>query len=278
MRNVFSICLRTLFLAALCVASVCAQSREEKKTVAFNPGGDLRVTIDRGSVQLIGWERNEVEVYARIERPKNDDRDFDVRSIELTRIEILGDTRSLTIRANYDELPKRSKWSDDGRSTPDVHFEIRAPRSVNLNLDGDRAQVTLRAVTGYLQVTTDRSQISGEDLKGDLRLKLDRGALTLRQVQARMELVGDRTNVKVSGLVLTGDSRLEVDRGEVEVGLARAQGLTISANRSRRAGFESDFAIATRVLDDERIEGEINGGGPRLTIRNDRGKTRLRQE
>jgi hypothetical protein len=34
----------------------------------------------------------------------------------------------------------------------------------------------------------------------------------------------------------------------------------------------SDFAITTRNFSGERVEGEINGGGPRLTIQTDRGK------
>lgn len=254
-----------------------AQSREVKQTVPFNSGGDLRVSTDRSRVRLTSWERSEVEVFARITRPEHADTDFDPRAIEATKIDVIGDARSLTVRTNFDDIPyKDGRWGN--RSIPDIYLEIRAPRSLNLNLDADRGQVELRGLDGRLQVTTDRSTVKAEDLAGQLRLRMDRGTATVATVRAQLNFHGDRTNAKFTGAQLTGDSQLDVDRGEVELSVPRAQGLYVSANRGRRANFESDFAIASRNFSDDRVEGEINGGGPRLTIRTDRGKARLRQQ
>ncbi len=54
------------FLVILSVASI-AQSKTFNRTVDFTAGGDLRVSTDVGSVRLTSWERNQVEVVARIE-------------------------------------------------------------------------------------------------------------------------------------------------------------------------------------------------------------------
>lgn len=276
---------RSLFvqLAALFVLLIgaalngAAQSREVKQTVPFNSGGDLRVSTDRSRVRLTSWERSEVEVFARIVRPEQADTDFDPRAIEATKIDVIGDARSLTVRTNFDDVPYRDgRWS--GRSLPDVYLEIRAPRSLNLNLDADRGEVELRNFEGRLQVTTDRTTFKAEDLAGQVRLRMDRGAATVATMRAQLSFQGDRTNAKFTGARLTGDSQLEVDRGEVELSVPRAQGLYVSANRGKRANFESDFAISSSSFSDDRVEGEINGGGPRLTIRTDRGKARLRQQ
>lgn len=254
-----------------------AQSREVKQRVPFNPSGDLRVSTDRSRVRLTSWERSEVEVFARISRPEHADADFDSRAIEATKIDVTGDARSLTVRTNFDDVPyKDGRWGN--RSVPEVYLEIRAPRSLNLNLDADRGEVDLRGLDGRLQITTDRTTVKAEDLNGQLRLRMDRGTATVAAVRAQLNFQGDRTNAKFLGAQLTGDSQLEVDRGEVELSVPRAQGLYVSANRGRRAGFESDFAINARHFSDDRVEGEINGGGPRLTIRTDRGKARLRQQ
>jgi hypothetical protein len=254
-----------------------AQSREVKQTAPFNPGGDLRVSTDRSRVRLTSWERNEVEVFARISRPEHGDNDFDPRAIEMTKIDVIGDARNLTIRTNFEDVPDRDgRWS--GRSLPDVYLEIRAPRSLNLNLDADRGEVELRSFEGRLQVSTDRSTVKAEDLTGQLRLRMDRGTATVATVRAQLNFQGDRTNAKFTGAQLTGDSQLEVDRSEVELSVPRAQGLYVSANRGKSANFESDFAISSSSFSDDRVEGEINGGGPRLTIRTDRGKARLRQQ
>lgn len=277
MRRLF-VQLTVLFVLLAGAALVgAAQGREVKRAVPFNPGGDLRVSTDRSRVRLTSWERSEVEVFARIVKPEHADADFDMRAIEATRIDITGDARSLTVRTNFDDVPyKDGRWGN--RSVPDVYLEIRAPRSLNLTLDADRGEVELRGLEGRLVVTTDRTTVKAEDLAGHVRLRMDRGAATVATVRAQLDFHGDRTNAKFLGAQLTGDSQLEVERGEVELSVPRAQGLYVSANRGRRAGFESDFAINARNFSDDRVEGEINGGGPRLTIRTDRGKARLRQQ
>ena len=85
----------------------------------------------------------------------------------------------------------------------------------------------------------------------------------------------DRSDLKVSAFQIRGDSRLEVSRGDAELRLPRSQGLSVSANVGRRADFDSEFAISTRKFGD-RVEGDINGGGPKLLIHTDRGKVELK--
>ena len=253
-----------------------AQSREFRKTVEFTGGGNLRVHSDRGSVRLSGWAQNQIEVYALISRPTGD-RDFDPRSIELTQIEVLGDSSSLTIRANYDAIPgKDGNWGN--RSIPEVHFEIRAPRNLNLRLEADRSKTELNGIEGRIELNTDRGNVSAENLVGEIRLRMDRGSAVMSGLRAKLDVRTDRGNATLNAAEITGDSYFETDRGDIELRVPRSQGLYISANRNRRTGFESDFAIATRTFSDDKVEGEINGGGPRVTIKSDRGKARLKQQ
>ena len=46
-----------------------AEVRHYAKTVAFDPGGHLDIETGRGSIELSSWDRNEVEIVARIESP-----------------------------------------------------------------------------------------------------------------------------------------------------------------------------------------------------------------
>ncbi|MGE0129993.1 MAG: hypothetical protein AB7U82_18070 [Blastocatellales bacterium] len=278
MRKLFLTFTAAFALLAMAAGVAMAQSKEFKKTVEFNAGGELRVSTDRSVVRLTSWDRNEVDVYARIVKPEEADSDFDPRAIEATRIEVIGDARSLTIRTNFEDVPTKDGRMWGSRTLPEVHLDIRAPRNLNLNLDADRGQIELRGLEGRLNLGADRSSVKAEDLAGELRLRVDRGSVNLSNVRAALDFHSDRTNGKLLGARITGDSRIEVDRGEVELVAPAAQGLYVSANRSRRAEFVSDFAITTRSFNGERIEGEINGGGPRLTIQTDRGRVRLRQQ
>ncbi|HJO37778.1 MAG: hypothetical protein QGF21_02375 [Vicinamibacterales bacterium] len=67
-----------------------------------------------------------------------------------------------------------------------------------------------------------------------------------------------------------------MDRGDLEIDLAGDQGLTLIADMSRRAEFESDFPMTMQSMDGRDFRGTINGGGPELLIESDRGRVRLR--
>jgi len=267
-----------LAVVTLTGLTIFAQSREFKKTVDFSSGGDLKVYSDRGSVHLTSWNQNQVEVVARIVRPEWAKSDFDQRSIDATKIDLIGDSRSLTVRANFDDVPSRNSIISDGRSLPEVHFEIRAPRSLNLVLDVDRSKVEFRGVEGKLEVFSDRSSVTADDIAGDLRVKADRGPIKISGARVKLDVHTDRSDVKMSATQITGDSKFEINRGDLELNVPRSQGMVVSANTGRRAGFESDFPVSMQTFGDDRVEGTINGGGPKVMIRTDRGKARLKQE
>jgi hypothetical protein len=277
-RLIFKIIVPLLALICLMGCAAIAQSREFKKTVDFTAGGELKVHSDRGSVRLSSWDQNQVEVFARIVKPDWAGSDFDPRSIDATKIDVIGDTRSLSIRANFDDVPNKDGIFSNGPRLPQVHFEIRAPRSLNLYLDVDRSEVELRGIEGKLDVVSDRTNVKADDIAGEIRLRADRGSVRVLGVRGKLNVRTDRGDVRLSGAQITGDSNFEINRGDLELSVPRSQGMFVSANTGRRAGFESDFPVSTRTFGDDRIEGAINGGGPKVVIRTDRGKARLRQE
>src|SRR5436189_294210 len=92
-----------LLLTATMLASTF-QSREFRKTVDFQPGGQLTIKTDLGSVKLTSWDQNRVEVYALIEPQKDTSAEYAARAVEAAKVEVSGDTRSLTIRSNFEDI------------------------------------------------------------------------------------------------------------------------------------------------------------------------------
>jgi hypothetical protein len=127
-----------------------------------------------------------------------------------------------------------------------------------------------------LNLKSDRGKVTADDVGGDIRLKMDRGGNSaLSGLRGTLTVEMDRSDLTVGALEIRGDSRLDVSRGEVELKVPRSQGLSVSANVGRRADFDSEFAISTSKFRD-RVEGDINGGGPKLMIHTDRGKVGLK--
>jgi hypothetical protein len=266
------------FLVILSAVSM-AQSKNFNRTVDFTPGGDLRVNTDVGTVRLTSWERNQVEVVARIVGRNREDvsADYMRRAVEATEIEVVGSGNRVTIKANYDNVPYESKWGGKNRVIPHIEWEIRAPRRANVELDTDRSEAEVRGFDGRHFLKTDRSPLRVEDMAGELRLNIDRGNQTrLSNIRASLQIEADRTDLTFERLQLTGDSKVQMDRGKLEMRMAGSQGLNLSMNKERRNSFQSDFPITTSSFSDDKLEGAINGGGPRLTLHTDRTQVHLR--
>jgi len=268
-----------LFLIVLCGPRVVAQTREFKQTAALEPGGTLVFETDKGSVKLTAWEQRQVAIYARIEPAEDTDADYARRSVEAARIDISGDARTLFIRSNFDDVPTISErfggWS---RRTPNIHYEIKAPRELNLRLTADRSRVSVQGFSGRLAFETDRSPFEARELAGDIQLKVDRGEVKLDALRGSLNLNTDRTNVRADSVSIERDSRLNISRGEAEFRVPASQGLSVSARTGRRETFESDFGLLTSSFNKDLIEGTINGGGPRLSVEGDRSRVYLRKQ
>ena len=280
-------------LVAVSAASAAAQERTFEHTMELQAGSRLALEADRGSVRLTSWDRAEAEIVARIEPPGDVDADYARQAVEGTSIEVRGNRRSVRIRTDYGGVPRRAGLFG-GRRTPRVHYEIRAPRQLDLDLEIDRAPTTLEGFEGRLLLDLDRSDLDVRDLAGTVTLELDRGTLQaaglagsiaidldragevlLDGLRGDLQLDADRTSVMLRDLAIENDSAVETDRGDLDIALAADGAVTIDAATTRRSGFSSDVP-GTFESQGGDFRGDVNGGGPVLRIEADRGAVRVR--
>ena len=281
-----------LLALAGCVA-VSAQDRTFEETVPFESGSRLALETRRGSVRLISWDRSTVEIRARIEAPAGVDIEYARRAVEGTTIEVRGNARSLRIRSDYDGVSREGAFSRS-RTLPRVHYEIRAPRQVDLDLDIDRSDTILEGFEGRLLLDLDRSDLEASDLAGTITLELDRGVLrandlsgsialhldrgqsaVLDGLRGSFQLDLDRTSATMTNVRIDGDSFVKIDRGDLDLQLGGNQALTIDVDMTRRSDFSSDLPVTSKP-GGRGFHGTINGGGPTLRIEADRSQIRLR--
>jgi hypothetical protein len=272
--------LRAILTAGLVVAagSAYAQSSDFTRTVDLDAGGSLRVVGSKGSMHITSWDRPQVEINARITRPDGVDDDYAKRAVEATRIEVTGSVHSVTIASNYDQVPVRDRWGHDDRRVPPVHYEIRAPRRVQLSIDSDRGPATVAGFEGTFDIVVDRGELELRDLTGDVRVEIDRGDRSrINGVRGSLRLDADRTDLLVDAQAFDRASRIEIDRGDLELRVPEQQRLTVRTDISRRGDFRSDLAIQWMSSNPRRSEGHINGGGTELLVESDRGNIQLRR-
>ena len=284
-------------LVAVSAASAAAQERTFEHTMELQAGSRLALEADRGSVRLTSWDRAEAEIVARIEPPGDVDADYARQAVEGTSIEVRGNRRSVRIRTDYGGVPRRAGLFG-GRRMPRVHYEIRAPRQLDLDLEIDRAPTTVEGFEGRLLLDLDRSDLDVRDLAGTVTLELDRGTLQaaglagsiaidldragevlLDGLRGDLQLDADRTSVMLRDLAIENDSAVETDRGDLDVELAPGLAVTLDVDGTRRSGLSIDLggSVEPREPRDGGFQGSVNGGGPVLRIEADRGAVRVRQ-
>lgn len=267
-----------VFAMALALPSpAAAQTREFNETVPLAAGGRLRVDGSKGSITITSWDREEVEIRARIEASSGGDAEYARRALDATTVDVTGTSRSVSIRSNYDDVPRRSRfWGGNSRSLPDIHYVIRAPRRLDLYVESDRGPTALTGFDGRITLDADRGDVDLRDLTGEIQIAIDRGSESqVAAIRGAFDIEVDRTNIRMHDVLIENDSRLEIDRGDIEIEVGASQGLTLRADLSRRATFDSELPLMLSSLDGEDFRGTINGGGPELFIESDRGSVRL---
>jgi hypothetical protein len=260
------------------VAAEAQTTRTFERTVPLGSGGSLDLTSSRGSVKLTGWDRNEVEIRARIEADSDFTGDYARRAVEATTVDVLAGSSGVLIRPNFDNVPVRANgFFGEWRPLPRIHFEIRAPRRLDIRLDVDRSDTVLSGFEGRIVLESDRSEVDAADLTGAIRARMDRaGDSKFSNIRGSMTVVANRTNLQIGFLRLESVSRIEIDRGDADVSVMQGQGFDFSTNLSRRANFDTNLALPYRSRNRDNPSGSVNGGGPRLQIDADRSNVRLR--
>ena len=266
-----------IFVVALLVLATVpravAQTEEAfHQEVALVPGGSAVIENGRGDVSIEGWDKPQMVVDAR-KTFEGADRE---RWMRETKIRVEGDEHHRLVKVEYpnDFLHNWGGWLGWGA----VNLTIHLPRQVNAELKTDRGRLTVQRIAGKLDIGSDRCNIDIGRLDGELRVRSDRGDLKVREsaIRSGIRLSLDRGSADIELQHFAGDSDLQVSRGDITLTLPKNAAFLLDAERTRRSSFRTDFAVLARgSFGGDNIRGEVNGGGPTLRLRADRGGVSL---
>ena len=242
---------RILVTLALGTALCSAQTKEVNRTVSLDAQGSVTLDSLRGSVHVSTWDRADVQIKARIDAAGSSSEDL--RRFDLTSVGIDSAANSVHIRT---EVPANC-CTDSGRN-PDVRYDIRLPR------------------TAQLRIHDHASNIEVQDLSGALELDTHRGTVRIHGLSGPLDLVTHRGDADVDFAAFQGPSRVETHSGKVEIRLPHDSRFNLDSTVDRKASLHSSFSMLTTV--GRRMQGTVNGGGPRLELIADKGDIYLREK
>lgn len=203
----------------------------------------LRIDGGRnGGASVIGWDRNEIEIHARIQAQAEDV--DDARSLA-SRVTFTTDG---TIRADGPDTGRRESWH--------VTFVVYAPRSIDIEAEAHNGPVSAREITGRIDLETHNGPVSLHDVGGDVRARTQNGPLTV-------ELTGTRWDGRgLDAETQNGPVTLEIPEGynaELETG---------TVNGPMRVDFPMQVTIQGRVGRSLRTTLGSGGADLHVTTRN----------
>ena len=289
--SVTGMCAGFAVAIALSAPAIFAQATQDtngevfQRSFAMNAGGTLVVENRKGTIHVTGSDTNQVVVNVRKIFEGGSDKDRQEWMAE-TKVSFDSMANHLSVRVEYPD------WNCVFciNVNDEVDLTIAVPRATNVELDGNRPDMAITSIEGNIRISSNRSRIDVHSTEGAIRIETNRGDVKLSDVsiKGRLDLTSNRADAVIEAKNIVGDADLETERGSIELRMPATVGVNLDYVGGRRASFHCDFPVTTnqngaelndvsgRVgRDGAHIEGAINRGGARMTLRTERGSISL---
>lgn len=267
--------------------------------VRFNvqPGGTLYIDIDRGLIEIEA--SGDDEVYVELERDvRGVSSEQEKQILEQHEYDISKDGNNVVVESRFD--------ADDGGSWSwrrlhkkkifKLTVTIRVPERYNIDFENGAGNVTIEDLDGTVVGRTGAGNIVVGDINGPVDISSGAGNINIASVVGYVDVrtgAGNITIDEVAGEIdaQTGagnvvatvtsqpreDSDLGSGAGNVTVYLAEDIAVDVDAHSSLgSASCEFDLRVKGKWMS-KSFGGEINGGGPALTLHSGVGNVSLRR-
>jgi hypothetical protein len=263
------------------------EARTVEERHAADSQGHVEIVNVAGSVDLVGWDRPEIEVSGTV-------------GDRVERVDVTGSGSSTSIHV---VLKSGGNWGDSG----EARLTVRVPAKSTVSVSLVSADLKMSGVQGAIQLQTVSGDVSG-DAGGDLHANTVSGAVRLtaraanaieiKTISGDITLTGGRGDVEIE--TVSGDAKIELDT------LTRGRFKSVSGDMSAAlslapdAQFDSDsisgtlhfeFAdVPNGEVDVQSFSGSIDncfgpkpteskyGPGSHLEFRNGEGRAHVRVE
>ncbi|GGW96464.1 DUF4097 family beta strand repeat-containing protein [Alteromonas halophila] len=250
---------RTALLSALLLTPE-AFARQIERTFNASPGGTLEVQTQTGSIHVQTHDRNEILVDIEIEGDDEDDfsLEFEHEGDDLT---IIGEKESTG-----------SGWWGGNRLR--ASFTITVPRTFDLDLHTAGGRIETEDLKGDVYARTSGGSIIIGNIEGDVDLRTSGGSIRTEDIVGEIDAHTSGGSIDVTfAKQLTQDATLRTSGGSIKARLPEDVQIDLDASTSG-GRVTTEFNVDGRIKK-RSIDGEINGGGPRLTLQTSGGSVRV---
>ncbi len=247
MRTRMKTCLGLLLSLAFWALPAAGLSQESwTANYRLEPGGRVSVTNVLGSIEVEGWDRNEVELTAVV--------------TTMGEEAALGEVR-IRVEPRSDSLEVRTLYRGQSEEPVSVDYHLRLPRQARLeSLQTVNGDIVVRNVEGWVAARTLNGSIEESGIAGSVVASTVNGSIrvALRAMPGREGAVELETLNGSLDLLLPAQANADVD-------LSTVAGRIESGVVFEASGATSGTAVRTR----------LGRGGVRVRLRTVRGDIRV---
>lgn len=267
----------------------------------LRPGGKLSVESFNGSIEISSWEKDVVQVTGTKFASTQG-------LLDSIKIDVVATDTSVRIRTSR---PFERRGSMGAKYVIRVPARTELERVISSNggirIEGIEGPVRLRTtnggvrvfrVQGPLEVTTTNAGVDVRELHGSATLRTTNGAIKADGVRGFFEASTSNGGIEAR-LVETEEGRpvkADTSNGNIHLTIESLKGNDVIATTSNasitvqlpgdaaanvrastsNASITTDFEVATSgAISKNRLQGTINGGGPRLELSTSNGSIRI---
>lgn len=270
-------------------------------TYDLNPGARITVENFNGSVEILSWEKDAIQISGSKWASHRED---------LPQIRI-------DVQAGADGVRIRTIRPDGLRRNMGAKYFIRAPRRVLLEsirssngsirvediegaarLTTSNGAIRLRRIVGRVDAHTSNGSIEGDDIEGDATFETSNGSIRAARLRGAVQARTSNSSITIAlskprpnepldfqssngHLDLTfeelanNEIRATTSNSSITVRLPGSVKAQLRANTSN-SSITSDLDVTTHgAIGKGRLEGDINGGGPLIRLSTSNGRIRL---
>lgn len=178
------------------LGTLAAQS-DNTRVLEVGPGGELRVSLDQGDIQIHTWDRSQVSVQAR----------------GVEQGGLLTQQSGNLIELSLDR--RRSRWGD-------VRVEVSVPQRFDLDIRTGGGDVTVSGLLqGLMQITTAGGDIEFDDVQGEVRVNTHGGDIDGGEIAGNTEVRTHGGDISLGNVGGTLD--VTTHGGDIELREVRSQ-------------------------------------------------------
>jgi hypothetical protein len=247
--SVFSLVIFVSFFSS-CIIAVVDYSDQAKifpkseyhKTVYFNSGGALSLDNYNGDIEIRGWERKEVEVFAERMIPRPYEK----------KIYLLG-TIDYKPKIHFDKykdfIKIKTRYTGEEKEASAVDYYLNAPNFTNLkDIKNRKGNIFISDLTGEAVIDLVNGEIEVENFSGSLSASVRNGFVRASFYDLRAE-----DEVKITNR-----------EGDIEIYLPQDAEAQLEASAPNGMIF-SDFDLDQQLPADN-VSAQLGGGGALISL------------